>query len=742
MATAKASTKEEMGLEHVRFEIDDHGVATVLLDVQGEPLNTIGPKLEPDLTKVIERLEHDASIRAVVLGSAKESGFLAGADIEVIKNLGSAAEATRASRQLQAAFGRIEALHKERHKPVVAAIHGPCLGGGLELALTASMRIVSDDEKRTTLGLPEVKLGLLPGAGGTQRLPRLIGIANALDAMLTGRNIRPRKARRLGLADEVVPKDILLDIARLRARQAASGELEPPKQGLARLQALAKEFSDPEFLQHLALEENPVGQRILFKQARERLLKQTRGNYPAPEAILECVRVGIQEGFEAGLALEAEKFGELTQTPEAKALISIFFATQELKKDIGVDTEGVEAHPVKKVGVLGGGLMGAGISTVTLTKAGVPVRIKEIDDAGVGRALRHIRGELEKDRKRKIRSEREVDELMHRVTGTLDYSGYQNVDLVIEAVFEDIDLKQRVLADVEERAREDTIFASNTSSIPITKIAEKAKRPELVIGMHYFSPVEKMPLLEIITTEKTADWVTVTCVDFGKKQGKTVIVVNDGTGFYTSRVLAPYMNEAAWLLAEGASVEALDEAMKDWGFPVGPITLLDEVGIDVGAKVAKIMQEAFGDRLKAPGTMDALIEDGRKGRKNGRGFYRYENGKKKGVDETVYLVLGQTAERKDFPKEEIQQRLSLQFVNEAALCLQEGILRSARDGDIGAVFGLGFPPFRGGPFMYIDRVGAQEIVRRMERFAERYGERFHPAEILKDHARSGKKFRS
>lgn len=738
MATAKAN---DMQLDHFRFEIDEHGVATVLMDLKDESMNVISPKLSGDLEKILDRVEGDATVRAVVLGSAKPTGFLAGADLDYISGIDTAPKARQGSRDLQRAFARLEALHQERSKPVVAAIHGPALGGGLEMALACSMRLASNDEAKTRLGLPETQVGLIPAAGGTQRLPRLIGVANALDLILTGKHLRPKKAKKLGLVDEIVPAPILLDVARERARQAAAGEIAPPKRGLARLRELAQEVTDPEFLQQLALEENPVGQRVLFKKARETLLKKTRGNYPAQEAALDVVRIGVQEGLEAGYAAEADRFGQLVVSPEARALMSIFFAQNALKKDNGTDNPDAEVRHPKMVGVLGGGLMGAGIALVTVTKAKTQARIKEVDDAGILRGLQYVNKAVRKDEKRRRISHNQAQRYMHMVNGTVDYSGFKNIDLVIEAVFEDLELKRKVLKDVEAASREDTIFASNTSSLPITEIAAASKHPETVIGMHYFSPVEKMPLLEVIVTEKTAEWVTATCVDFGKKQGKTVIVVNDGTGFYTSRILAPYMNEAAWLLAEGGDIKQIDDAMMDWGFPVGPIVLLDEVGIDVGGKVAKVLEKAFGDRLKAPGAMEVLAQDDRKGRKNGRGFYRYENGKKAGVDESVYAVLGQTADRKSLPKEEIQQRCGLTFVNEAALCLQEGILRSPRDGDVGAIFGLGFPPFTGGPFSYIDRVGAGEIVRRLERFAERYGKRFEPAQILRDYARDGKKFR-
>ncbi len=361
---------------------------------------------------------------------------------------------------------------------------------------------------------------------------------------------------------------------------------------------------------------------------------------------------------------------------------------------------------------------------------------------GVGRGRGYVRRLLDKDVSRRRRSPHDVTRIMSQVTGGTDAESLRTADVVIEAVFEDLALKQRLLEQVEATCRPETIFASNTSAIPIGDIAAKATRPEHVIGMHYFSPVEKMPLLEVVVTDKTADWVTATCVKLGQDQGKTVIVVRDGTGFYTSRILAPYLNEAAWMLSEGADIAALDRAMVKFGFPVGPITLIDEVGIDVGAKVAHVMQMRFGDRVQAPPGMDILLKDDRKGRKNGKGFYLYEKGKKGAPDPTVYALFKLADERKQVSEADIQERLLLPFINEAAHCLEDNILRSTRDGDIGAIFGLGFPPFLGGPFSYIDKVGAKDVVQRLDNMAKRHGKRFEAAPILRAYAKEGKRFRA
>ncbi len=724
-------------LTHIQLDIDADGVATALLDKDGEAFNSLGPELATDLFALIEHVEENDEIKALVIGSAKKDNFLSGADIRWLQTLDDPETALDLLSQAHAGFMRLEKLATERGKPVVAAIHGACLGGGLELALACSMRVSSNDEKATQLGQPEIQLGIIPGAGGTQRLPRLIGVAAGLDLILTGRSVRPRKAMKMGLIDEACPKEVLLDVARKRALEAALNPVEPEDGGNAI--GRIRSFLSPTHLQQMALEENPVGRRVLFSKAEEKMFEATKGNYPAPPAALRVVKTGIEQGIEAGYEAELDEFKRLVVSPEAKALMSIFFATQALKRDTGVDSDAAPV-PVKRTAVLGGGLMGGGIAAVNTTKAKVPTRIKEIDDAGVGRGLAYVGKILHKQAKRRRLKPNPAARMMQLVTGTTDWSGFGNVDLVIEAVFEDLELKRSMVEQVEAVTGPQTIFASNTSSIPITQIAEGARRPENIIGMHYFSPVEKMPLLEIIVTEQTADWVTATAVAFGKRQGKTVIVVNDGTGFYTSRIIAPYMNEVGWLLEEGVGIDAIDAAMVDWGFPVGPVQLTDEVGIDVGAKVGKVMVAAFGDRLASPAGFNKLVEDDRLGRKNGRGFYLYEEGERQGVDESVYEVLGATA-RTSMEPATIQDRISLQMINEAALCLEEGILRSARDGDIGAIFGLGFPPFLGGPFTYVDQVGADAIVGKMESLAEQHGDRYQPAQILRDHAESGKRFR-
>jgi 3-hydroxyacyl-CoA dehydrogenase/enoyl-CoA hydratase/3-hydroxybutyryl-CoA epimerase len=711
------------------FKVEvDQGVAVVTFDLPGEPVNTISAGISDEFEGLLRALERDDAVRAIVVASGKKDSFIAGANIEMLQGVATASQAEGLSRAGQAAFNRIERYSK----PVLAAVHGACLGGGLEWALACHYRIATDHPK-TQLGLPEVQLGLIPGAGGTQRLPRLVGIATALDLILSGRPLKARKALKIGLVDEVVPPAMLLAIARKRAVAMATGALR--REAPAGVKKLKKDGVAA--LQKMALEENRLGRELLFRQAREQLLKKTKGHYPAPEKALEAVRHGYEKGFERGLEREAQLFGDLAVSETARRLMEIFFATTALKKDSGADAPNVKAREVSRIGVLGGGLMGGGIGSVSMN-AGYTVRIREKDDAGIARAFQQVRGTLDERVKKRSLTPLDRANQMRLFTASTGWDGFDGVDLVIEAVFEDLGLKQQMV-----RAFEDVnpkgIFASNTSSIPIGQIAEASRHPETVLGMHYFSPVQKMPLLEVIVTPKTAPEVTATAVAVGKKQGKTVIVVRDGPGFYTSRILAPYMNEAAHLVVEGAPIEDVDRALVDFGFPVGPVTLLDEVGIDVGQKVAKILHHAFGDRMRLPEALDQVVASGRYGRKNRKGFYTY-GGKKKEVDASVYDVLPGGRTRKRIAKEKIQERVVLQMVNEAIRCLGEGILRSARDGDVGAVFGLGWPAFRGGPFRYADAVGTRTLLATVERLRDLHGERFEPAPLLVELGRAGKAF--
>ena len=698
------------------MEVRDDGVAVVTIDVPGESMNTLKDSFAEEVGSLMNRLESDDSVKGVVFISGKPGSFIAGADINMIDGCENAVDAESLARKGQAMFDRIEQLNV----PVVAAINGACLGGGLELAMACHVRICTDNSK-TALGLPEVKLGLLPGSGGTQRLPELVGVQQGLTMILTGKELRAKQAKKAGLVAEVVPQSILLDVAVEHALKRKPKSTKPPLKGMSKV-----------------LEATRFGRDIIFKKAGEQAQKKAHGNYPAIDKIIQTVREGVERGREAGLDKEARSFGELAMTPESYQLRQIFFATTEMKKETGAD--GVEPDPVKRVGVLGGGLMGGGIAYVTAAKAGIPARIKDISEDGISNALHYSYERLNKKVKRRHMRRAELEKTMLMLSGSLDYRGFERTDVVIEAVFEDLNLKQKMVADVEEHAAESTIFATNTSSLPITQIAATAKRPEQVIGLHYFSPVDKMPLAEIITHSGTSDKTIATTVSLAKKQGKTPIVVKDGAGFYVNRILAPYMNEAARLLLAGEPIEHLDKTLVKFGFPVGPITLLDEVGIDVAAKVAPVLVKELGDRFEAPDAFEKLIDDDRKGKKNQKGFYQYGKGVKgKPVDTSVYSLLD-IDPKQSKSADEIIDICLLPMLNEAAYCLQEEIIRSPRDGDIGAIFGIGFPPFLGGPFRYMDSQGLETIVNKLEKLASERGERYTPAPLLKQMVENGWSF--
>ncbi|MBI2892116.1 MAG: fatty acid oxidation complex subunit alpha FadJ [Deltaproteobacteria bacterium] len=708
------------GPRSLGLEIRADRVAIVTFDVPGASMNTLDARFMPEWLEILERLERSTDVDLAVVRSGKADGFCAGADIDMLLQIANDRAAAEMSLGGQEAFDRLAKLPF----PVVAAIHGPALGGGLELALACSGRVASDDPK-TILGLPEVQLGLLPGLGGLKRLPRLVGIQEALDMALTGKNVRPAKARKIGLVDDVVPRAALLDAAIALGRKL--GRREPRRLPFAGLPGAARRF---------LLEENPAGRTLLFREATKRALAKTGGNYPAVPRILEVMQAHLGRGGKRASETEARVFGQLVVSDVSRNLVGIFLDQQSLEKQTWVP-DGIVPKDVRTVGILGAGLMGAGIAYASLAN-GMSVRLRDRDDASLGKGLAILRGILDERVAKRAMSRAERDRTLGMVTATTDYSGFGAVDLVIEAVFEDLELKRRVLREVEGRTEDDVVFASNTSSIPIGRIAEASRRPETVLGMHFFSPVHKMPLLEVIVTERTSDRAVATAVAAGKRMGKTVIVVGDGVGFYTSRILGPYMNEAAHVLAEGAAVDEIDRALVTWGFPVGPMTLLDEVGIDVAAKVGKIVHDAFGERMAPPAIMEKLVADGRAGRKNGKGFYLYGAGKK-AVDESVYGALGQGVPAKRRDGREIAERVALPLVNEAIRCLGERILRSPRDGDIGAIFGLGFPPFRGGPFRWVDSVGLPVVLAKLEALAAKHGPRFTPAPLLEEMVKSGKR---
>ena len=691
----------------------DGNLAVIWLDTPGERVNKLTTGMLDDFSSLLDTLEHDSDIEAAVLVSRKKDSFIVGADIEAFKDFTTPAEAEAVIREGHTLFNRLESLRK----PLVAAVHGAAAGGGLELAMACSYRLVSTHPK-TKLSLPEVNLGLLPGLGGTQRLTRLVGVQKALDIMLTGKSVYPKPARKIGLIDATIHPQGLLEAAKQAARGLAKGELETGRDALSWRDRL--------------LERTPLS-RVVYQQAEKSVQERTGGHYPAPLKIIECVRTGQERGFEAGLEAERQGFSELLFTPQSKSLIHLFFAKNAAEKN----PYKTQAREVETVGVLGAGLMGAGIAQISAA-GGYDVLLKDRDLELAAAGKKKVWEGLSK-RVGKGMSTFERDQTAERVVPVEAYAPFGAAEVVIEAVLEDLTLKRSVLGELEA-VSDNFIFATNTSSIPVGQIAAEAAHPERVVGMHYFSPAQKIPLLEIVKTDRTPDEVLGTAFAVGLKQGKTVIVVNDAPGFYTTRILAAYMNEALLLLEEGGEVEQIDRAMRAFGFPVGPLTLLDEVGIDVGAKITEVMRGFFEARGIQPSRAGKeVVEAGYKGRKNKKGFYKYEGGNKEGdkeVNPDIYDFFGGPS-RKTLPPKLIQDRLAFMMMNEAARCLEEGVIAAPTDGDVGAVFGLGFPPFLGGPFWYMDARGLGDVVGTLSELEQTHGPRFKPADILKEKAEKG-----
>lgn len=689
----------------VRFErAETDGIGRFVLDREDDAVNAINEAMIEALAEAV-CAARAADARGVIITSAKAEHWVAGADLKLMTQATQPEQFASASRRLQAVLDELAWLPCT----TVAAINGTALGGGLELALACDYRVASD-ERSVVLGQPEVNLGLIPAGGGTQRLPRLIGLRGALDLILSGRRLNARRARRAGLLDEVVHPTVL--------EQAATVWAARPKRPLNRKLRIRL---SPQAALELA-ELAPATRQLMYRQARQSVLARTHGHYPAPLKALDAIRIGFEQGMAAGLETESKSFAELATTDTARNLMWLFLATQRTKRRVA---------SIEHVGVVGAGFMGAAIAEVAAA-AGVQVRIKDVSSEAVGRGLAAVHRMVMSNRRLDAR---EAGSVQGRISGGTDYAGFGRADLVIEAVFEDANVKRQVIRELEDVLSAEAVIASNTSALPISEIARDARHPERIVGMHFFSPAERMPLVEVVRPAAASEAAERIVVALAVKMGKTPIVVGDGPGFYTTRVLGAMLNEAALLVDEGARLEEVDRAITDFGFPVGPFVLYDEVGLAVAQHAGETIATVFGERFPRTSLVADLVASGATGRKGGQGFYlwperralplvgRYVPQRHKTVNPLVYG----DRPRHDFTYQVIVDRLVLLFVNEAVRCLDEGVLRSPTDGDVGAVLGLGFPPFRGGPFHYADSLGHDVLSHRLTALAREHGPRFEPA---------------
>lgn len=693
------------------FRIERDGdLAVVWFDLPGEKVNKFSSEVMMEFSSIVDELEGATDIKRVVLASAKPGIFIAGADVTEFSKAASPEQAKEYTRFGQQVFHRFSKLRQV----TVAAINGACLGGGCEISISCDWRVMSDSPK-AQIGLPEVKLGIFPAWGGTTKLPRLIGLPAALDIILNGKTVDGKRAKRMGLVDEVAPAPILLEVAK---SFSAKGK---------RRGATQTKFY---------IESNPLARKVIFGKARKAVLAQTHGHYPAPLKALDVMEYGMSAGVDRGLQREVDEVVPLIMGDVAQNLVRLFFMMEDAKK------ERFDAKPAEVIeaGVLGAGVMGGGIAQLIADKTEANVRMRDINwqaiAGGMKAAARIWKRKLERRRMTKSDMQRKLA----RITATTDWSGFERCEVAVEAVVENVDIKRQVLAEFEGIEKPGAVFATNTSTIPITQIAANAKHPENVVGMHFFNPVDRMPLVEVIRGEKSSEQALVTVANFARKLGKTVVYCNDGPGFVVNRILGPYMNESGFLLEEGNTIESIDKAMVDFGMPMGPAALLDEVGIDVAAKVAKILSGAFGERMEPSHVVEKLYADGRHGKKNGKGLYLYSaDGKRQGPDPSVYKVLGLTSTHPADPKA-VVERMLLAMINEAALILDERIVASAPELDLAMIMGTGFPPFRGGLLRYADALGLPYILARLDELSSKYGKRFLATAPLRRLAQGDGKF--
>ncbi|XKE46510.1 fatty acid oxidation complex subunit alpha FadB [Halomonas organivorans] len=701
----------------------DDAVATLTFDLKDESVNKLSQAVLDELFQAVEAIQAEQGVEGLLVTSAKEA-FIVGADITEFHGLFESGEEDILSmlRRVHGLFNTIEDLPF----PTVTAINGLALGGGCEVALATDFRVMGEDAQ---LGLPETKLGILPGWGGCVRLPRLIGADNAIEWIAGGTQNKAAEALKMGAVDAVVPDESLMEAARDLLDRARRGELD--------YRARRAEKTGP-------LKLDAIEQMMAFETAKGYVAGKAGPHYPAPIEAIKVIQKGAGEGRDRAQEIEAKGFAKLARTDVCFNLVGLFLNDQLVKKKGGQYEK--QARPVEQAAVLGAGIMGGGIAYQSAAK-GTPILMKDIKEEAIELGLKEARKLFAKQAERGKLSTGEMAERLSNIRPTLSYGDFGHVDLVVEAVVENPKVKGTVLAEVEDAVGEDTVLASNTSTISITRLAENLKRPENFCGMHFFNPVHRMPLVEVIRGEKTGEAAVAATVAYARKMGKTPIVVNDCPGFLVNRVLFPYFGGFSLLLEQGADFQRVDKVMETFGWPMGPAYLLDVVGMDTAVHAGQVMAEGFPERMAREGknAPEVMYDQGRLGQKNGKGFYAYEEDRKgkpkKVVDEAaIELIRGMARAGREFSDEEIIARMMVPLCLETVRCLEDGIVGTPAEADMALIYGIGFPPFRGGALRYIDALGVDAFVELAEGLAEELGPLYAPTDKLREMARSGERF--
>jgi 3-hydroxyacyl-CoA dehydrogenase / enoyl-CoA hydratase / 3-hydroxybutyryl-CoA epimerase len=713
--------------ETIQFDVDADGIALLSINVPGATLNVVTPQFQADLDQLIDKIKSDEAIKGAVITSAKASGFMAGADLKGMFSLIGGGTGMSTPERLEACFTLNKLFRKLETcgKPVAAALNGVTMGGGLELALACHYRVCADDP-RLQIALPEVLVGLLPGAGGTQRLPRMIGVMAASQYLLQGKSMSPQEALGLKVVNEVLPVDQILNAAKAWVKANPKACVQPWD---------TKSFKFPGGVGHM----NP-NYAQLFVAGAAMVQKETNGLMNAPKLILSAVYEGAQLPFDRAIRLESKYFTKLVSDPQAMNMVRTLFVSKQAAERGARRPKGIDKMPTKKVAMLGAGMMGAGIAYVSAA-AGIEVVLLDRDTAAAEKGKDYSVKLVEKAVGRGKMSKEKAEALLARIKPTSYYADLAGCDLVIEAVFEDRALKAEITKKTEAVLGADTIFGSNTSTLPITGLAEAWSKQENFIGIHFFSPVDKMPLVEIILGKNTGDVAIAKAIDYVAQIKKTPIVVNDSRGFYTSRCFGTYVMEGYAMAGEGVTPALIENCGRQIGMPVGPLAVGDEVSIDLSYKVKLQTQKDLGDAYKttaADKVVDRMYELGRYGRKSNKGFYAYpEDGSKKYLWPDLAKEFGRLPEADQPSPGDVKKRRQLV---ECARCFEEGVLVTVEDGDLGAIFGWGFAPQSGGPFSAMDTIGIANVVRELDALAQRHGERFAPPKLLRDMAAAGQTF--